>query len=243
MAAAALVADDGSFENDSRMLTDTLFMESQSADSMIAYSQSSTFRPVNSSSISMPRSNAAIDPALIADLQDFGGNSSIWQGTAGNNFSELFRGAESSLWPLQTQLDHSTDNDASNDFSPLSQQDSPHTTTLDHAFGDIIDTISPNETQPQKKVGARKRAKPGGDNDEKLKGRRKSRKNSRVSQDDLDLDPEEEVKREKFLERNRVAASKCRQKKKGVDKQLGRASERPGDTTANAEYLRIRAQK
>lgn len=61
--------------------------------------------------------------------------------------------------------------------------------------------------------GTKRRAKVGARGDDGHIPKR-LKKGSRASKQAQNCDSEEDVKREKFLERNRVAASKCRQKKK-----------------------------
>ena len=65
-----------------------------------------------------------------------------------------------------------------------------------------------------KRGGTKRRAKTAARGDGGQSPSKRSRKGGKSSKQEESNDSEGEVKREKFLERNRIAASKCRQKKK-----------------------------
>ena len=109
--------------------------------------------------------------------------------------------------------------------------------------------LKPNQRQGQpqlpshdKDVPAKKRKRSGqsGTHDQAPQPTKRSRKYaSRVSDAQAPTDKPEDVKRSKFLERNRVAASKCRQKKKEWTQNL---ESRARDLQKNNNLLRMNVE-
>jgi len=193
---------------------------------MLAYSHPSSFQSINA--LAASKSDGAIDPTLAgsaAGLLD--GESSFWDAYKGMGFSSpsLGGGAEN-MWPLQTQLGQLGGSNMRNGQPTPPQDMSPHTALSHHSFS----MDDGNESMAEEKVsGSKKRSRAA------KEPKRKSRKNSKIEFEDTShLNPEELAQREKFLERNRVAASKCRQKKKEWTNSL---EERARELQAQREML------
>lgn len=110
------------------------------------------------------------------------------------------------------------------DLSPKSMETKP-------TFPDDEHTDIPVKIEPQKTDNKRKRSDKASNGTSSRKRGRKSV----VTVQEEELDPEEKAKRDQFLERNRVAAHKCRQKKK---EWVTKLDEEVRELSSRNKYLR-----
>lgn len=113
------------------------------------------------------------------------------------------------------------------DLSPKSMETRP--TFPDDRDADIPVKIE-QSTQPQRMDNKRKRSVKSSNG---ISSRKRGRKTAVTVEEELD--PEEKAKRDQFLERNRVAAHKCRQKKK---EWVTKLDEEVRELSSRNKYLR-----
>jgi hypothetical protein len=186
-----------------------------------------TFDTMNASNSTTSTSN---DSHLAMNAySEFAGDSNAW-GQHSVDFSGVFGANGPPSWAWPAHFGQSPRFGLRNGPPTPPKESSPHTAMSAQSFAMDVDVDNPNEISNQKKRSAKRMAKSNEDR-EKGKPSRKPRKNSKTTrelqhiqgneeeeEEGEEVEEEEGVegedKREKFLERNRVAASKCRQKKK-----------------------------
>lgn len=170
--------------------------DQQFAD-MMSYAQHShhppTFQSLNGIATTMPGSDGPLDQILDgAGMFSSAGDSNFWDSYRGANLSPIMGQVHDNMWTMGEPTSHLRNGQPTPPQDLMSQGDSGA------------------ESKPKSKKRSRTTAEGA--------PARKSRKNSSIThseeEDISHLSPEEIAQREKFLERNRVAASKCRQKKK-----------------------------
>lgn len=150
-----------------------------------------TFQRLDGMATIMAGSDGSFDQTLGAPGMFSAGESNFWESFKGANFSPAMGQGQGNIWAMGEPTTNMRNG------QPTPPQDMMYQ-------GD-----SGAESKPKSRKRSRTTADSG--------TVRKSRKNSgiQIEEEDIShLGPEEIAQREKFLERNRVAASKCRQKKK-----------------------------
>jgi hypothetical protein len=216
--------------DDSLLSADPDFLTTQSFKSNYAYpTTSSAFDKMTTPGSLMPTSSDANSMPMSA-FAEFAGNSTAW-GQHAMDFSGVFNGNGPPSWSWPAEFSQPGQYNVRNGLdTPLKNHSS-----ADQSFRTAADSIDPSEVVNTKKR-ARKTSK-AGSGSEKSIGGSKLRKNSKTKPefDEMEEDEGEDGdKREKFLERNRVAASKCRQKKKVWTNSL---EERARELTSQRQML------
>lgn len=176
--------------------SDQHFTSDQQFVSMMSYAQHPqhppAFQSFNDMATTMAGSDGSLEQNLGgADMFSTAGASSFWDSYGGADFSSPMAQGQGNPWAIGEQTTNMRNG------QPTPPQD----------------LISHGDSGGESKTKSRKRSRTTAD----CGPARKSRKNSSIPVEEEDishLSPEELAQREKFLERNRVAASKCRQKKK-----------------------------
>jgi hypothetical protein len=186
---------------------------------MMSYSHQHqpSFQSINGIATTMAGSDGSIDPGLGQTGMLSSSDNNFWDTFKGVNFSPAIGSGAGNMWALQAPLGEPVGSKMRNG-QPTPPQDMM-------SIEEEEDSATENRTKTRK----RSRASNG-------EGKRKPRKNSKIDLDEdiSHLSPEELAQREKFLERNRVAASKCRQKKKEWTNSL---EERARELQAQREML------
>jgi hypothetical protein len=218
-------------DDDAALPNDTIHMNDQSlGDDNINHS--STSGAVTAPTSVMPTLGDTNSVSMNA-FAGYAGDPVSW-GQHAMDFSGVFNANGPPSWSWPASFNQPGKFDVRNGLTTPPKDDSPYAMTSSQAFGMEVDAVDPSETVSQQKKRTRKTSKEG---TEKSGGKmgRKPRKNSKITPESDDLDGEEgEDKREKFLERNRVAASKCRQKKKAWTNDL---EERARELTSQRHML------
>jgi hypothetical protein len=193
----------------------TLFKNDQQFADMMSYSHPPSFPPINGIATTMAGSEGSIDPTLGPSMLS-SGEMDFWDTFKNVNFSPPPGSGAGNMWSLPKSHGEPVGTNIRNG-QPTPPQD--------------MMSVEEGDSMAEGKTKARKRSRASNG-----EGRRKSRKNSKVDLDEdiSHLNPEELAQREKFLERNRVAASKCRQKKKEWTNSL---EERARELQAQREML------
>jgi hypothetical protein len=227
---SALSNDSGlSNDNDNGYLSTTMFKR----DSAYPTTSSTSDTMATPNSL-MPTSSDAHSMSMNA-FAGFAGNSTAW-GQHAMDFSGVFNANGPPSWAWPNDFGQSGQFNVRNGLTTPPKDPSSPGMVSGRSFGMETDAIDPNEVMNHKKR-TRKMSKAGIDNG-KGKASRKPQKNNKIPLVLEDLDEEgedeDEDKREKFLERNRVAASKCRQKKKAWTNNL---EERARELTSQRQML------
>jgi hypothetical protein len=180
----------------------------------------------------MPTSSDAHSMSMNA-FAGFAGNPTAWDQHA-MDFSGVFNANGPPSWAWPSDFGQSGQFDVRNGLTTPPEDSSSPEMASERSLGMGIDAVNPNDIVNQKKR-TRKMSKANNEI-EKGKPGRKPRKNSKTTSqmEDAGEGEGDEDKREKFLERNRVAASKCRQKKKTWTNNL---EERARELTAQRQML------
>ncbi|QDS77393.1 hypothetical protein FKW77_006106 [Venturia effusa] len=180
--------EDSGYSGSPKPLTDS----EQQLVNMMSYAQlpqhPPAFQAINSMSTTIASNN---DPTLGEGSMFSAGDSNFWDSYKGASFSPAIGQDQGNMW-----------GSGAPSVNIRNGQPTPPQ-----------DMFSPGDSGKEGKPKSRKRSRTSTDSG----SRRKSRGNAKPDLDEEDishLSPEELAQREKFLERNRVAASKCRQKKK-----------------------------
>ena len=190
---------DDAFEDSPAFLDPSVFTNDQVLDKMIAYSQPPPFRPIGA------KSNAAIDPLLSNIFTGFDHEATLWA------YPQYDMRLDNHMSPIQANFNYDT--------GYGSQESSPDKASPPTGFETAaippsnIDNVNSSEILTHEKSKSKKRAKEGGTGAAKPPVR-KSRKRAKASHTEEQMQEADDERRNQFLERNRQAASKCRQKKK-----------------------------
>lgn len=184
---------DSAYSASTTPLSDT---DQQFAD-MMSYAQHPqhppTLQPLNAMATTMAGSDASLDQTLGgAAMFSFAGESNFWDSYRGANFSPTMAQGHANMWEMGE----------------------PTTTMRNGQPTPPQDLLSQGDSGAENKPKSRKRSGTTAEGGSVRKSRKKSSIIQLEEEDISHLSPEEIAQREKFLERNRVAASKCRQKKK-----------------------------
>ncbi|TID18810.1 Mitochondrial-processing peptidase subunit alpha [Venturia nashicola] len=179
----------------SESVTPSSESDQQFAD-MMSYVQHSqhppTFQSLNGSATTMPGSDGSLDQTL--------GGAAFFSSTADSNFWDSLRAAN--LTPNMGQ--------GQGDLWAMGE---PTTNMRNGQPTPPQDLMSQGDSGAESKPKSRKRSRTTAEGGPARKSRKSS--NIQLEEEDIShLSLEEIAQRQKFLERNRVAASKCRQKKK-----------------------------
>lgn len=157
-----------------------------------AHHQQPMFQSINGIATTMAGDDCSIDTTLGPAAME----STIWDSYRGTNFTPAMGNDPSDMWALQAAL---------SDPAGSHIRNGQPTPPLDMMSMEEEDSGMEGKTKSRKRLRT-----------SNVEGKRKPRKSSKIDpeEDISHLSPEEIIQREKFLERNRVAASKCRQKKK-----------------------------
>jgi hypothetical protein len=218
--------------NGASLADDISFMNHQSGSDEPAYSKHSLIH----CTVAAPSSlvTTLTDPHSISmnAFAGFAGDPESW-GQHALDFSGVFNSNGPPSWSWPANSNQLGQFDVRNGLTTPPKDDPPYDMRSAESFGTGVDAIDPVETVNQKKR-TKKTPKAGTENSGGRASRR-PRKNSMITPETEDQEGEEgEDKREKFLERNRVAASKCRQKKKAWTNNL---EERARELTSQRQML------
>jgi len=202
-------------------------------ESLLPCSRTPPFQLVNTNSPSISKSNDGLSPLSGADLSSFRGDAAFWGNRQGANHPGRFDTAGSYLRPLQTQSVPPAGYELPNCQSIPLEGSSRHTVVWNKPFPESSNAIAPDDRITEGNKEFKERLKQGNIGGGRSIGR-KVRKGGKVGQGDHYIDVAEEAKRERFLDRNRVAATKCRQKKREWTKNL---EERVRELTVQREML------
>lgn len=209
------------------------FTTSEEFDNAMTHlsNSSAAFETMDVDTSMMATSSAMSNDIMHAFTSPPAGDMSMYE----MNFPGFTPSPGANQWPWQHQDSNQAHSfDMRNGLASPPQDETQRSMETTQSFAN---GISPSEITKNKKRSSRKMS--GGDMDaDKFNTGRKPRKNSRAMADldglDDDGGEEGDEKREKFLERNRVAASKCRQKKKNWTTNL---EQRARDLTNERQIL------
>jgi hypothetical protein len=181
-------------------------------DNVVALSEPpSAIETMSADTLSMSPSN---NSQMVMNAYSGVVDSSMW-GSHNVDFSAFAPPQTSNSWAWPHQARQNQQFDVRNGLTTPPKDDSPLALPSDASFGAELDGINPKEIANKKKRNSRKMSRGGDESEGATTHYRKVRKSSKVTSHSPEADAADgEDKREKFLERNRVAASKCRQKKK-----------------------------
>jgi len=173
----------------------------------------SAFESMNAAASPMPAATTSQSFSLNA-FSPFGDDPALW-GQQTDFSSAGFPPESQHLWRWPHQLGQPPGSFDVRDGLTTPPKDTFSDSVTSDGYFDRADGVDPNDMVAQGKGAAKKRSRTGGEVDGGNAGGRKARRNSKIARESEELQGiDDEDKREKFLERNRVAASKCRQKKK-----------------------------
>ncbi|EKG16546.1 Transcription factor Jun [Macrophomina phaseolina MS6] len=198
----------------------------EDVDTKFSFSSRSmvSFDPSSTTSFREGLQQATVHPGVLS------GNGYTLSDDSRNSMSDQFFAPQaifSSLSNARTQHGQVTPPD---DLSPKSMETKPAFVNGD--IGSPVRVEKPAE--PVKSDSKRKRSSKAGTGTSRKRGRKAT-----VIIEEEDLDPEERAKRDQFLERNRVAAHKCRQKKK---EWMAKLDDEFRDLSAKNKYLQAEVQ-